>query len=59
MLFHMEHMRYLVTVFWAVSPNSDVVGYQHFRGLCCLHLHDEVKMEGVNTGMLPCNHMTS
>jgi len=23
---------------WVVIPHSDVVRYQFFRGLCCLHL---------------------
>jgi len=31
-------MKIQVTVFWAVTLSSDVVGYQHFRGPCCLHL---------------------
>jgi len=26
-----------VMVFWVVMPCSDI-GYQHFRGSCCLHL---------------------
>jgi len=26
-------------IFWLVVPCSDVVGYQHFGGLCCLRLH--------------------
>jgi len=30
-----------VEVFWAVAPCSVVVGYQRFRGPCCLHLHIE------------------
>jgi len=25
-----------VPVFWVVTPCRDVVGYQHFRGPCCL-----------------------
>jgi len=25
-------------VFWVVVPCNVVVGYQHFRGPCCLHL---------------------
>jgi hypothetical protein len=29
-------------VFWVVMPCSVVVGYQHFRGPCCLY---RVKME--------------
>jgi hypothetical protein len=28
-----------VEVFWVVTPCSDVVGYQSFGVLCCLHLH--------------------
>jgi hypothetical protein len=28
-------------VFWVVTQYSVVVGYQHFRGPCCLHLHLE------------------
>jgi len=28
--------------FWVVMPHSDVVGYQHFRGPCCLHLQGEM-----------------
>jgi len=28
-----------VEVFWLVTPCSVVVGYQRFRGPCCLHLH--------------------
>jgi hypothetical protein len=27
-----------VEVFWDVTPWSDVIGYQHFGGPCCLHL---------------------
>jgi len=27
-----------VAVFWIVTCRSDVVGYQHFGGPCCLHL---------------------
>jgi len=30
-----------VEVSWVVMPCSIVVGYQHFRGLCCLHLWSE------------------
>jgi hypothetical protein len=26
-------------VVWVVTPHSDVAGYQHFGGPCCLHLH--------------------
>jgi len=29
-------------------PYSVVVGYQHFRGLCCLHLQGEVARMGDN-----------
>jgi hypothetical protein len=33
---------FIVKVFWVVTPCSIVVGYQHFRGPCCLHLQVEV-----------------
>jgi hypothetical protein len=36
-------------VFWVVTPYSDVVGYQYFRGPCCLHLQGEVKMEAARS----------
>jgi len=32
-----------VEVFWVVTPCSEVVGYQRFRGPCCIHLQGEVK----------------
>jgi len=35
-----------VKVFWAAMPCSAVVGYQHFRGLCCFHLQGEVNGTG-------------
>jgi len=28
-----------VKVFWVLTPGSVVVGHQHFRGTCYLHLH--------------------
>jgi len=28
-----------VVVFWIMTPHSEVVGYQHFWGPCCLHIH--------------------
>jgi hypothetical protein len=34
-----------VKVFWAMTPCSDVVGCQRFRGPCCLHHHGEVMTE--------------
>jgi hypothetical protein len=33
----------LATLFWVVTPCSDVVGYLRFGGPCCLHLQGEVK----------------
>jgi hypothetical protein len=27
-----------IAVFWLVTSSSAVVGYQHFRGPCCLNL---------------------
>jgi len=38
-----------VEVFWVVTPCSVVVGYQSFRGPCCLHLQGEVKIEAAWT----------
>jgi hypothetical protein len=31
-----------IDVFWVVTPCGVVVGYQTFRGPCCLHFHGEV-----------------
>jgi len=31
-----------VEIFWVVTSCSFVVGYQCFRGPCCLHLQDDV-----------------
>jgi len=36
-------------VFWAVMPHTVVVGYQQFRGPCCLHLQGEVDRMGENS----------
>jgi hypothetical protein len=33
-------VRIHVKVFCIVTSNSVVVGYQHFRNPCCLHLHN-------------------
>jgi hypothetical protein len=38
-----------VEVFWVVTPCSVVVGYQCFRGPCCLHLHFTIKMEAARS----------
>jgi hypothetical protein len=38
-----------IEVFWVVMLCSVVVGYQCFRGSCCLHVQGEVKMEAVRT----------
>jgi len=37
-----------VEVFWVVMPCSIAVGYQHFRGPCCLHLQGEATGDGRN-----------
>jgi hypothetical protein len=42
MMFHGE-------VFCVMTPCSVVVGYQRFRGPCCLHLQVEAKMEAAWT----------
>jgi hypothetical protein len=31
-----------IDVFWVVTPCSDVVGYQHFKGHWCFYLQGEV-----------------
>jgi len=37
-------------VFWVVTPCSVVVGYQRFRGSCCLHLlYFTLKMEAARS----------
>jgi hypothetical protein len=33
-----------VEVFWVMMLRGVMVGYQHFRGSCCLHLQGEVKV---------------
>jgi hypothetical protein len=35
-------MKIQVMVFWVVMLCTVTVGYQHFRGPCCLHLQGEV-----------------
>jgi len=32
-------------LFWVMTPCSDVEGYHHFRGSCCLCLHHEDAMQ--------------
>jgi hypothetical protein len=46
-------MKIQVMVFWAVTPCSDVVGYQHFGGPSCLTNFS------VNDGILPHHYMVS
>jgi hypothetical protein len=41
-LLHFELPVFEVVVFGVVTPFSDVIGYQHFGGLRCLHLQGEV-----------------
>jgi len=36
-------------VFSVVTLHTDVVGYQCFGGLCCLHLHFTLKMEAARS----------
>jgi hypothetical protein len=38
-----------VDVFWIVTPCSVVVGYQRFRGPCCLHFQCEVQTSNLIT----------
>jgi hypothetical protein len=38
-----------VELFLVLNPCSVVAGYQHFRGPCCLHLQDEVKIKAART----------
>jgi hypothetical protein len=33
--------------FWVVVPFIVVIGYQRFRGLCCLHLHGSTVLQNV------------
>jgi len=42
-------MKIQVAVFWVVTLCSSVVGYQCFRGLCCLHLHGDVVSYHITT----------
>jgi len=39
------HILIQVVVFWVVAPCSDVLGYQHFTGLCYFNL------QGICTGL--------
>jgi hypothetical protein len=34
--------------FWVLIPHTDVVGYQHFKWLCCLHLHRNAEDQNLN-----------
>jgi hypothetical protein len=42
-------MKIQVMVFWVLTPCSDVVGYQIFRGPYYLQLQGEVKMEAARS----------
>jgi len=50
-----------VTVFWIVTPCSNVAGYQCFRASCCLHLEPEDRGSMViwNIGILPHHYTVS
>jgi len=50
-----------VEFFWVVMPCSVVIGYQEFRGICCLHLQGECgsNMDFWKVGILPQNHTAS
>jgi len=51
-----------VNIFWAAMPYSAVVGCQHFRGPCCLHLQGEIdgsSMDIWNVSILPQQHTAS
>jgi hypothetical protein len=48
-----------VKVFWVVTACSVVAGYQYFRGLCCLHLQGEVKMEAAWASEMLVSYNTS
>jgi len=39
-------MKIQVIVFWVMTPCSDVVGCQHFRRTCWLHLQSEMHIAG-------------
>jgi len=50
-----------VKVYWVMMPCNVTVGYQHFRGPCCLHLHPEDggSMVIQNVGILPQHQIAS
>jgi len=39
-------MKFLVVVFWVVTPYSVAVEYQRFGAACCLHLQGKVRGAG-------------
>jgi len=39
-----DKFTFQVEVFWVISPCSTVVRYQQFRGLCWLHLQDDMEV---------------
>jgi len=48
-----------VALFWVVTQCADVVGYQCFRGLCCLHLHFTLKMEAAWSSKMFVSYITT